>query len=462
MKPYDILLNMIRERNWGMASLAFERMVAFLSGGEPLSSADLTLFHQSAESAQAAASRLFGMPSVNTRYTSTQGDVGFLFLSGPIVPRADMITDISGMSAIDRLTVEFKALEADPTIRTIGVIVDSPGGDILGVEDLAYTISQSSKPVHVYAWMIASAAYWIGSAADSISIPASGIAGSIGVIMTLFRPKADANTFDIISTQSPKKNLDPTTDEGRAERQTIVDALASVMISNIATYRSTTVETVMSKFGQGGVFVGSAAADAGLVDYIRTADEFFAALRTDSTTLKGPSAGPERTRLMSGQAKNTPLVNEVLPAPAAIAADNTTGGTVPAAPVVAAVVGADAADARIKRIQAIEALEGRFVNAHPTVQAEVRRVINAEKYKPEATVGSVSELLLGVAASAQVAAVDAYAGGLRDAAAVAGALSGADDQLIAGGSGGIDAGRVSSLVEARKRGFRAKGLTVNG
>jgi capsid assembly protease len=460
MKPHDILLATIRSKHWGMSASAFERIVSFASGDAPLSSADLTLFHQSAESAQAAASKLFGAPVVNTRYSSVQGDVGFLFASGPIIPRADMISDISGMTAIDRLTVEFKAMEADPTIRVIGLIADSPGGDIQGVEDFAYSIYNSSKPVHVFGWMMASAMYWISAAAKSVSMPASGLAGSIGVIMTLYKSKADDSTMEIISTQSPRKNLPAHTDEGRAERQKIVDALADVMIGNIAQFRGVSPQAVLENFGQGGVFVGSAAADAGLVDYIQTADEFFAAIRTDGFR-NGPFAGPERTRPMSGQTEK-PLVKEVLPAPVTTAADDTVTPAGAAPVVVPVVVTTEAASDMVGRLQAIEALENRFQNSPPSVQAKVRAVINAEKYLPGATVGSVAAKLLDVAASAQADAIDAYGGGLREAAATAGALSSAAEQPAGGVDVGCDSKKVTALVDARKRAFRAKGLTVNG
>jgi hypothetical protein len=60
--------------------------------------------------------------------------------------------------------------------------------------------------------------------------------------------------------------VDPTTERGRAKYQAQVDALAGVFVADVARYRGVSEDTVLADFGQGGVFVGQAAVDAGLVD----------------------------------------------------------------------------------------------------------------------------------------------------------------------------------------------------
>jgi hypothetical protein len=65
----------------------------------------------------------------------------------------------------------------------------------------------------------ASAAYWIASAADEVVVAPTAIVGSIGAVMAISdRTKADeargVSTIEIVSSQSPKKRLSPTSAEG--------------------------------------------------------------------------------------------------------------------------------------------------------------------------------------------------------------------------------------------------------
>lgn len=88
-----------------------------------------------------------------------------------------------------------KATEADPTISSILLWIDSPGGQADGTEALSNTIKASKKPVVAYTdGMMASAAYWIGSSAKEIIASGSnnGFGNSIGSIGTMVMYKDDS------------------------------------------------------------------------------------------------------------------------------------------------------------------------------------------------------------------------------------------------------------------------------
>ena len=73
----------------------------------------------------------------------------------------------------------------EPSISAIVLDVDSPGGSVFGVEELATEIraARGTKPVVAVAnSMAASAAYWIASQADELVITPGGMVGSIGVL----------------------------------------------------------------------------------------------------------------------------------------------------------------------------------------------------------------------------------------------------------------------------------------
>lgn len=86
------------------------------------------------------------------------------------------------------------AANADETVKSIVLWIDSPGGQADGTEDLANTIKASAKPVVAYTdQMMASASYWIGSAAKEVIAKGSnnGWNNTIGSIGTTVMWKDD-------------------------------------------------------------------------------------------------------------------------------------------------------------------------------------------------------------------------------------------------------------------------------
>ena len=76
----------------------------------------------------------------------------------------------------------------DPKVGAILLDVDSPGGMVSGCQELAAFISAAAerKPMAAFtSSLMASAAYWIGSATGRVFCTETASVGSIGVIMTL-------------------------------------------------------------------------------------------------------------------------------------------------------------------------------------------------------------------------------------------------------------------------------------
>jgi ClpP class serine protease len=88
-----------------------------------------------------------------------------------------------GGTAIQGFRSQFRRALADPSIKMIMLDVDSPGGQIAGVPELAEEIyaARGTKPITAVAnGLAASAAYWIAAAADELIVTRSGQVGSIG------------------------------------------------------------------------------------------------------------------------------------------------------------------------------------------------------------------------------------------------------------------------------------------
>ncbi len=221
------------------------------------------------ESPEAVEARM-GRPLDNTHGVTMRDGVAILPVVGPITRYADIFSRISGATSIETLASDFNAALADPAVKAILLNVDSPGGAVPGVQEFADMVfaARGRKPICAYIGGYgASAAYWIASAADRIVVAYTAIVGSIGVITTV-RTSKDAGTSEIVSSQSPNKRPDPASEAGRQKVQNVVDSLAGVFISRVATFRGVSEDVVMADFGQGDVFVGAQAVDQGLADAV--------------------------------------------------------------------------------------------------------------------------------------------------------------------------------------------------
>lgn len=242
------------------------------------------------ESPEAVAARL-GRELDNTQTTEIRNGVAIVPVSGPLFRYANLFTQISGASSYDVLARDFTAALENPDVSAILLNIDSPGGDANGnseFSDMVYA-ARGKKPVWAYVGgMGASAAYWIASSAEQVIISDTSILGSIGVVVGVTdRKEADAKSgvrnYEIVSTQSPYKRVDPGTDTGRSKIQEMIDALAGVFVAKVARNRGVSEETVLSDFGQGGVFVGQAAVNAGLADRIGSFEGVLAEIRAATT-----------------------------------------------------------------------------------------------------------------------------------------------------------------------------------
>jgi len=110
-----------------------------------------------------------------------RNSVAVISLKGPLM-KEDMVCGPVGMATIGQIIQE---ADAHNNIGAIVLHIDSPGGTVDGTEALATIIKNTQKPVVAYVdGLMASAALWIGSAANEIiaSTDTDEI-GSVGVIM---------------------------------------------------------------------------------------------------------------------------------------------------------------------------------------------------------------------------------------------------------------------------------------
>jgi ClpP class serine protease len=228
-----------------------------------------------------------GRPLQNTRKVTLRENIAIIPLTGPVFRYANLFSDISGATSLEMLARDFATAQDDPAVKHIVLNIDSPGGQATGIAEFAQMIRASRKPVTAYVdGSAASAAYWIAAAAGRIVMSKTAMVGSIGAVLSI-DARRDDSKIEIVSSQSPAKRADVTTDAGRAQIQTLIDALAQVFVDDVAAYRGVSTATVLEKFGQGAVFLGADAVSRGMADEVGTLETLIAGLTAGTTTGTG-------------------------------------------------------------------------------------------------------------------------------------------------------------------------------
>lgn len=111
--------------------------------------------------------------------------VAVIPIQGVIGKRLSAMEMACGGADVDAIAAAFDAANADANVSKIVLHIDSPGGTVTGVPELARHIYDSkTKPVEAVSdTLIGSAAYYIASAADSITVTPTAEVGSVGVVL---------------------------------------------------------------------------------------------------------------------------------------------------------------------------------------------------------------------------------------------------------------------------------------
>lgn len=234
-------------------------------------------------------------------YTIING-VAVIPIEGVISKRMNLFSQISGGVSTQMLQSDFAAALADPMAHSILLLIDSPGGSIDGLQQAADDIraGRGVKPVYAFAdGLMASAAYWIGSAAEKVfSASDTTAVGSIGVIAkhvdySKAQEKDGVKVTDVYAGKYKalgSKNA-PLSNEGRAMIQAQVDHAYSVFVDAVAKNRGVSAQTVLDKMADGRVFFGKQAVDAGLVDGISSMADIISQLTQRQASVEAIAAG---------------------------------------------------------------------------------------------------------------------------------------------------------------------------
>lgn len=269
---YENVIRAVLARPWAIDpdSLAWAAVLDVLS----IRASGGTLDDQEIEARLAAAARSNGPRSGGTRAKN----IAVLPVYGMMGPRSSLMARSSGGTSAESIRDDFRAALADDEIDGIVFDVDSPGGVVEGVDELADEIraARGTKPIAAVAnHLAASAAYWAMSGVDELVATPSASVGSIGVFtahqdVSAAMEKAGVKTT-LVSAGKFKvegNQYEALADEARAALQESVDAWYGTMTGSIAKGRNVPVATVRDAYGEGRVLRASKALSAGMVDRV--------------------------------------------------------------------------------------------------------------------------------------------------------------------------------------------------
>lgn len=221
----------------------------------------------------------------HTHTVTNRNGVAVIPVTGPIFRYANLMTRISGATSTEVLATDIQTALDDPSIKSIVLNIDSPGGVASGMNELASLIYQGREKKKIVAYIGgtgASAAYWIASAAHEIVIDDIGMAGSIGAALTVKLDKtADGSTtYEIVSSNAPNKRPDLTTEAGRAKLGEMVDSLGSVFQQKVALHLGVDPEQIPAMGDLGGIRVGADAVTHGLAHRLGSLESLITELST--------------------------------------------------------------------------------------------------------------------------------------------------------------------------------------
>lgn len=242
------------------------------------------------------------------------GGVAVVELRGTILPRASLMSMLSGGVSLERLQAQLAELDADPRVDTIVLDIDSPGGTVTLVEETAALIrSLETRTVAVANGMAASAAYWLASAADELVVTPSGEVGSIGVWTAHTDISAAERAAGRRTTliRAGKYKIEghpfgPLSDEAKAEMQRRVDAIYDRFVADVAAGRNTTDVRVRERFGQGRMVMAADALALGMVDRVAPLSEVLASLDADPVAIAAAAALDDRGWMFDDPRFGTP------------------------------------------------------------------------------------------------------------------------------------------------------------
>jgi capsid assembly protease len=210
--------------------------------------------------------------------------VEIVSVSGVLDKEPSFFLDFFGGTSYMEISTQVAAAVADPEIKTILLVINSPGGSVEGLSDIGdqlFAARESKTIVAQVNGMAASAAYYLAAQADKINAGRMDMIGSIGTLL----PMEDLSklyaamgvemlTFATGKFKGAGWPGTEITPEQRDYFQGITNAYFADFLAAVKRGRGQSMKEV----ADGRMFLASEAKANGLIDRIQTLDQTLAGL----------------------------------------------------------------------------------------------------------------------------------------------------------------------------------------
>lgn len=248
--------------------------------------------------------------------------VAVLDIHGPIFRHADTMQTSGAMSTED-VYAELKNVAVNRQyVKALAINFDCPGGDVTAGDIVAQFLNDLSKEMRVESYAegyCASLAYYWASGTSRITQGRFGETGSVGVVLGVPIPAGQTEYGDtvlmdedgtaiaeIVSSISPLKRANVLTKKGHEYYQERVNAMADMLVADIAKFRGLDASKLPAQYGDGGVYGSKEALDMGLCDEVGSFETVLERLiasdweRGSSTTGASGATGVEADEPVTG------------------------------------------------------------------------------------------------------------------------------------------------------------------
>lgn len=245
----------------------------------------------------------------NAAYPIVDG-IAVIEIAGVLIHRGGWIGQSSGQTSYEGIATQIEAAASDPAVRGIALEIDSFGGEVAGVFDLADRIRaiRGSKPVWAFVAEHAfSAGYALASQADRILLPRTGAVGSIGVVVMHadLSGQLDQDGVRVTLVHSGQHKVDgnpyePLPENVRDDIQREIDVLRFLFAETVAAGRAERLNQDAALATEAATYRGTDAVAAGLADEVIDLTRGFAHFRESlsrpSPTARLPRASHSRAK----------------------------------------------------------------------------------------------------------------------------------------------------------------------
>ena len=230
--------------------------------------------------------------------------IAVIEIAGVLIHRGGWIGQSSGQTSYEGIAAQIEAAASDPAVRGLALEIDSFGGEVAGVFDLADRIRdiRATKPVWAFVAEHAfSAGYALASQADRILLPRTGALGSIGVVVMHadLSGQLDQEGARVTLIHSGRHKVDgnpyqPLPEAVQDDIQCEIDVLRFLFSETVAAGRAGRLSQEAALATEAATYRGADAVASGLADEVTDLARGFAAFR--QLVARTPTLSPARAR----------------------------------------------------------------------------------------------------------------------------------------------------------------------